>query len=78
MKKSRILSAIAAAAIAATTFVSMAVPASAADSYHAYDEYNRIVNEMITKCNEYDPEGLCLAWCEEEAKIRCALEDQVR
>ncbi|MBQ3162374.1 MAG: hypothetical protein IJC04_09655 [Oscillospiraceae bacterium] len=36
MKKSRILSAIAAAAIAATTFVSMAVPASAADSYHAY------------------------------------------
>ena len=42
------------------------------------DEYNRIVNEMITKCNEYDPEGLCLAWCEEEAKIRCALEDQVR
>jgi len=42
------------------------------------DEYNRIVNEMITKCNEYDPDGLCLAWCEEEAKIRCALEDQVR
>jgi len=36
MKKSRILSAIAAAAIAATTFVSMAIPASAADSYHAY------------------------------------------
>lgn len=42
------------------------------------DEYNRIVNEMITKCGEYDPEGLCLAWAEEEAKIRCALEDQVR
>ena len=36
MKKSRILSAIAAAAIAATTFVSMAIPASAADSYNAY------------------------------------------
>ncbi len=36
MKKSRILSAITAAAIAATTFVSMAIPASAADSYHAY------------------------------------------
>ncbi len=36
MKKSRILSAITAAAIAATTFVSMAMPASAADSYHAY------------------------------------------
>ena len=42
------------------------------------EEYDRIVNEMITKCGEYDPEGLCLAWCEEEAKIRCALEDQVR
>ncbi|MBQ8786382.1 MAG: hypothetical protein IJZ61_01955 [Oscillospiraceae bacterium] len=36
MKKSRILSAITAAAIAATTFVSMAMPVSAADSYHAY------------------------------------------
>ncbi len=36
MKKSRILSAITAAAIAATTFVSMAIPASAADSYNAY------------------------------------------
>ncbi|MBQ7980595.1 MAG: hypothetical protein IJ305_03200 [Oscillospiraceae bacterium] len=36
MKKSRILSAISAAAIAAATFVSMAVPASAADSYNAY------------------------------------------
>ena len=34
MKKSRILSAITAAAIAATTLVSMAMPASAADSYH--------------------------------------------
>ena len=42
------------------------------------EEYDRIVNEMITKCGEYDPDGLCLAWCEEEAKIRCALEDQVR
>ena len=42
------------------------------------EEYDRIVNEMITKCSEYDPDGLCLAWCEEEAKIRCALEDQVR
>ena len=36
MKKSRILSAISAAAIAAATFVSMAIPASAADSYNAY------------------------------------------
>ncbi|MBQ8176294.1 MAG: hypothetical protein IJ035_04570 [Oscillospiraceae bacterium] len=36
MKKSRIISAIAAAAVAATTFVSMAIPASAADTYNAY------------------------------------------
>ena len=42
------------------------------------EEYDRIVNEMITKCGEYDPDGLCLAWCEEEAKLRCSLEDQVR
>ncbi len=42
------------------------------------DEYNRIVNEMITKCGEYDPDGLCLAWCEAEADLRCSLEDQVR
>ena len=41
-------------------------------------EYDRIVNEMITKCGEYDPEGLCLAWCEAEADLRCSLEDQVR
>ncbi len=41
-------------------------------------EYDRIVGEMITKCSEYDPDGLCLAWCEAEADIRCALEDQVR
>ncbi len=36
MKKSRILSAITAAALAATTLVTMAIPASAADSYNAY------------------------------------------
>lgn len=41
-------------------------------------EYDKIVNEMIKKCGEYDPDGLCLAWCNEEASIRCALEDQVR
>ena len=27
---------------------------------------------------EYDPNGECLAWCENEAAIRCGLEDQVR
>lgn len=42
------------------------------------DEYNRIVNEMITKCGEYDPDGLCLAWCEAEADLRNSLEEQVR
>ena len=36
MKKSRILSAISAAAIAATTLVSMAMPVSAEDTYNAY------------------------------------------
>lgn len=42
------------------------------------EEYDRIVAEMIKKCGEYDPNGECLAWCENEASIRCALEDQVR
>ncbi len=41
-------------------------------------EYDKIVAEMTAKINEYDPEGLCLAWCENEAAIRCALEDEVR
>lgn len=36
MKKSRILGAITAAAMAAASIVTMAVPASAADTYHAY------------------------------------------
>lgn len=42
------------------------------------EDYDRIVAEMIQKCNEYDPNGDCLAWCENEAAIRCALEDEVR
>ncbi|MGN1136033.1 MAG: extracellular solute-binding protein [Oscillospiraceae bacterium] len=42
------------------------------------EEYDRIVAEMIEKCESYDPEGQCLAWCENEAAIRCALEDQIR
>ncbi len=42
------------------------------------EEYDRIVAEMIAKCNEYDPNGECVKWCENEASIRCALEDQVR
>ena len=42
------------------------------------DAYNKIVDEMIAKCNEYDPDGQCLAWCNNEAAIRCALEDEVR
>lgn len=46
-----------------------------ADSDEAYD---KIVAEMTQKCKEYDPNGECLAWCENEASIRCALEDEVR
>ncbi|MCC8043194.1 MAG: hypothetical protein LIO69_06785 [Oscillospiraceae bacterium] len=42
------------------------------------EEYERIVSEMIAKCAEYDPNGECLAWCENEAAIRCALEDEIR
>lgn len=42
------------------------------------EEYDRIVSEMTTKCKEYDPNGECLKWCENEASIRCALEDEVR
>lgn len=41
-------------------------------------EYDKIVAEMTAKCKEYDPNGECLAWCENEAAIRCGLEDQVR
>lgn len=42
------------------------------------DEFNRIVAEMTQRCSEYDPEGVCLEWCYNEAAIRCALEDEVR
>ncbi len=42
------------------------------------EEYDQIVAEMTAKCKEYDPNGECLAWCENEASIRCALEDLVR
>ena len=42
------------------------------------EEYDQIVAEMTAKCKEYDPNGECLAWCENEASIRCALEDVVR
>ncbi|MGN0666122.1 MAG: hypothetical protein ACI4KF_06305 [Huintestinicola sp.] len=42
------------------------------------EEYDKIVTEMVQKIKEYDPNGECLAWCNNEAAIRCALEDQVR
>ncbi len=42
------------------------------------EEYDKIVAEMTAKVKEYDPNGECLAWCENEASIRCALEDLVR
>lgn len=42
------------------------------------EEYDSIIAEMKQKCAEYDPEGVCLEWCENEAAIRCALEDEIR
>ena len=42
------------------------------------EEFDKIVADMKNKCDEYDPEGQCLAWCENEASIRCSLEDAVR
>lgn len=33
-------------------------------------EYDKIVAEMIKTCEEYDPDGICLAHCLEEAKTR--------
>lgn len=42
------------------------------------EEFDQIVADMTAKVKEYDPNGECLAWCENEAAIRCGLEDQVR
>ena len=41
-------------------------------------EFDKIVAEMTQKVKEYDPDGQCLAWCENEASIRNSLEDVVR
>lgn len=41
------------------------------------EEFDAIVAEMITKHNEYDPEGVVLAWGEEQASIRRAAEEAV-
>jgi len=41
-------------------------------------EFDKIVSEMAQKVKEYDPDGQCLAWCENEASIRNSLEDVVR
>ena len=41
-------------------------------------EFDKIVDEMTQKVKEYDPDGQCLAWCENEASIRNSLEDVVR
>ena len=59
----------------AKCLVSYSWQAIYAESDEAYD---KIVAEMTAKCKEYDPNGECLKWCENEAAIRCALEDQVR
>ena len=42
------------------------------------EEYDRIVAEMTQKCKDYDPDGVCLEWCESEAAIRHALEEEAR
>ena len=42
------------------------------------EEYDRIVAEMTQKCKDYDPDGVCLEWCENEAAIRHALEEEAR
>jgi len=41
-------------------------------------EYQSIVKEMVAQCKEYDPDGTCLAWCENEASIKNALEQQYK
>ncbi len=42
------------------------------------EEYDQIVAGMVQKCKDYDPDGQCLAWCENEAAIRHALEEEAR
>ncbi|MBQ5329775.1 MAG: hypothetical protein J6F31_00850 [Oscillospiraceae bacterium] len=42
------------------------------------EEYESYVNDMISKIHEYDPNGECLAYCNNEAAKRDALEDAVR
>ncbi|MBR4225147.1 MAG: hypothetical protein IKR73_10095 [Oscillospiraceae bacterium] len=42
------------------------------------EEYQQIVDEMIAKIHEYDPNGDCLAYCNAEADKRNTLEDVVR
>lgn len=42
------------------------------------EEFDQNVAEMTQKCGEYDPNGECLAWCENEAALRDSLEDPLR
>lgn len=42
------------------------------------EEFDQIVEGMVKKCKDYDPNGECLAWCENEASIRHALEEEAR
>lgn len=42
------------------------------------DEYDKIVAEMIQKCNEYDPNGEYKTFCLSEAERRKGLDDAVR
>ncbi|MGN1102170.1 MAG: hypothetical protein ACI4RG_08265, partial [Huintestinicola sp.] len=38
------------------------------------DEFNSLVEEMQSKCAEYDPDGQCEAWSREQAEIRHSAE----
>jgi len=42
------------------------------------DEFDRIFEEMVQKCAEYDPGDLALEWCLDQAAIRFALEEELR
>ncbi len=42
------------------------------------EECDKHIEEMIAKWKEYDPDGQMKTWCENEASIRKALDDQAR
>ncbi|MBQ8281392.1 MAG: hypothetical protein IJZ25_03210 [Lachnospiraceae bacterium] len=42
------------------------------------EDFDAIVSEMIGVARSYDPQQKCLAWCENEAAVRNALEEPLR